>query len=320
MCFEMRVLITGAAGNLGGMLAKYLLQQTDHFLNLMVHRNSLSDDLARNQRTKVYQCDLARPETLREACGASETIVHFAGVLFAPRPERFLPITNFLYTKNLVDTAIACGVKKCILISFPHVEGSTSREHPCTTRQDRQPVSMHANTRLAAEKYLIERASGSAMTAISLRPGMIYGKDVLMIAFARQLAQKRLLGVWNEPTPIHLLSIDDFNRCCQAAIDNPNAQGIYPLGDEEPMTLQEFLDLACQYWGLKRPWRVPIWSVYGVAWVCETIAAIAHTRTPFTVDFIRIGRVPYYCDTARMKADLLPRLRYPSIREGIEVL
>ena len=316
----MRVLITGAAGNLGRMLARHLLASSDHFLNLMMHRIPVRDDLIVNGRTRVYRCDLADPQTLVEVCSATDAIVHFAGVLFAPRPERFLPITNTRYTTHLVEAAMQGGVKRFVLISFPHVEGPTSIQDSCTGRQDREPISVHAKTRLAAERYLLERARGSGMRAIALRPGMIYGRDVLMIAFAKRLAQRRLLGVWREPTSIHLLSIEDFNACCQAAIEHPEARGVYPLGDDSPTTLQEFLDAACGHWKLRKPWRVPLWSVYTVAWGCETVAGLLGTRTPFTVDFIRIGRIPYHCDTSRMKADLLPRLRYPSLTEGLSLL
>ncbi len=316
----MRVLITGAAGNLGGLLARYLLANTDHELHLMVHQKPLPDDLQHHARVRVYQCDLADPRTLTDACSSSDVIVHFAGVLFAPHPERFLPVTNLAYTQHLVDAAIAGQVKRFILISFPHVEGPTTADQPCTDRQDRQPISVHAQTRLAAERYLMERGRASEMRAIALRPGMIYGREVLMIAFAKQLAQRRLLGVWSSPTPIHLLSIDDFNACCQAAIERPGAGGIYALGDEEPTTLQEFLDAVCRHWGLAKPWLVPGWSVYVVAWACERIATMLNRRTPFTVDFIRIGRVPYYCDTRRMKTELVPSLRYSSLRQGVATL
>jgi len=316
----MRILITGAAGNLGGMLARYVLDNSGHSLNLMYHEKPVADDLLADGRATACRCDLADPASLADACKDADAIVHFAGVLFAPGPESFLPITNTLYTKNLVDAALGAGVKKFIIISFPHVEGPTSKERPCTDRQDLVPVSAHAKTRLAAEKYLFERCKSTAMRPISLRPGMVYGRDVLMIAFARKLAEMRLLGVWSEPLPIHLISLDDFNACCLAAVENPEAEGIYPVGDDMPSTLQELLDVCCMQWGLPKPWRVPLWSVYLSAWACENFARIFGTRTPFTVDFIRIGTVPYYCDTTRMKRDLLPRLKYPSLSDGKGIL
>lgn len=315
-----KVLITGSAGNLGSHLARYLLSATDWPINLMIHKNPLPPDLARNPRCTTYACDLAVPESLLPACRDSEVIVHFAGVLFAPRPENFLPVTNTQYGKNLVETALAHNVKKFILISFPHVEGPTSMRYPATDRLDRLPVSVHAQTRLAEEQALFSACEGHAMAPVSLRPGMIYGRDILMVSFARKLARWFLLGVWKKPTPIHLISIDDFNACCRNAIGGETVRGIYPLGDDEPTTLQDFLDLACKQWGLKKPWRVPLWSVYFVARLCELFALLFKTRTPFTGDFIEIGRVPYYCDTTRMRRELLPQLKYPGIRSGREIL
>lgn len=310
----MHILITGAAGNLGSRLARHLLRTTDYRLRLMTHRTPLPEDLRPGGRITAFPCDLADPATLTEACAETEVIVHFAGVLFAPDPERFLPITNTRYAEHLIDAAVRARVRRFILISFPHVEGPTTRAHPCTDRLDGKPISVHAATRLAEERYLFAHAD--RLETVSLRAGMIYGRDILMIAFARRLARWRLLGVWREPTPIHLLAIDDFLACCAAAIAQPRVAGIYPLGDDDPTTLQTFLDAACAQWRAKRPWRVPLWGVYAVAWVCETVAKLFGAKTPLTKDFLDIGRVPYCCDTSRMKADLLPALRYPSLREG----
>lgn len=304
---------------MGTHLARSLLG-SGHTLNLMTHRTPLASDLARHPDVRAFACDLADPATLLEACRSSDVVVHFAGVLFAPHPERFLPVTNTQYAKNLIDVARASGVKKFILASFPHVEGPTSPENLCTDRLDRLPVSVHARTRLEEERYLFADGGSSGMRGISLRLGMAYGREILMVAFARKLARLRLLGVWSDPTPYHLMAIDDFNAACRAAIESETASGIYPLGDDAPTTLQDFLDTCCDAWSVPRPWRVPVWSVYAVAWACETIASILGTKTPFTRDFIRIGRVSFCCDTRRMKAELLPRLKYPTLADGARIL
>lgn len=316
----MQVFITGAAGNLGSHLARHLLEASDHHLNLMIHKTPLPPDLPAGDRISVFACNLGNPESLNEACAQSDVIIHFAGVLFAPNPQTFLPTTNTQYAKHLIDTAIQHRVKRFILISFPHVEGPTTLANPCTDRLNGSPISMHAKTRLAEEQYLFAHAQEHSMQTIVLRPGMIYGRDILMVAFAKALARKWLLGVWREPTPIHLIAIDDFLACCAAAINNPKASGIYPLGDDAPTTLQSFLRIACQQWGVKRPWVVPLWSVHSVAWVCERIAQLFSARSPFTGDFIDLGRVPYCCDTTRMKDELRPQLTYPSLATGRHLL
>ena len=89
------------------------------------------------------------------------------------------------------------------------------------------------------------------MTPIALRrPGMIYARGILMPDAARWLSRRRLLAVWKNPTWIHLLSLPDFLAATQATIENPDATGIYNLGDDGPLTLQEFLDRAAvERWG-----------------------------------------------------------------------
>jgi nucleoside-diphosphate-sugar epimerase len=314
-----RTLITGAAGNLGGLLGRHLAAK-GHDLRLMYHRRPLPRDLAGMPNVVPVQADLAKPETLAAAVRGVDTVVHFAGVLFAPRPERFLPETNVKWFSNLLSAAVDAGVGRVILASFPHVEGPTTQDRPATGRLDREPISVHARTRLEAERALLDRTRGTPTTPVVLRLGAVYGRGVLMVEAARWLARRRLLGVWREPTLYQLLSVPDYLTASEAAIVKPGIHGIYHVGDEEPATLQEFLDEACRVWGCPRPFRVPVWSVYAAAALCEAFAALFGTRAPLTRDFITIGRVSHWGDTARARAELLPELRYRSFKEGLETL
>jgi nucleoside-diphosphate-sugar epimerase len=282
----------------------------------MVHKTDVAPDLRAAQRTEVVRADLGDPGTLPGAVEGVDAIVHFAGVLFKARPETFLPVTNTQYFRNLVDAATSHGVKKVVLISFPHVEGPTTIEEPAQGRLDGTPISVHAKTRLDEERYLFDHVD----TPISLRVGMVYGTGILMIDAAKWLSRRWLLGIWREPTQIHLISKLDFCTATTKAVESPAAKGIYHLGDDGNITLQEFLDLACRAWGTKTPWRMPLWMIDTAAGACERVSGILNVRSPLTRDFISIGRVPYYGDTARMKQDLLPHLEYPSMHEGLGTL
>lgn len=313
------ILITGAAGNLGGLLARHLAS-AGHRLRLMVHRTPLPAALQRASNVTAVRADLGRPETLRQAVQGAQTAVHFAGVLFAPRPAKFLPTTNTRWFCNLLEASLEANVRRLILISFPHVEGPTSVEDPATGRLDREPVSVHARTRLEQERRLFERVRGSRLTPVVLRLGMVYGPGILMIEAARWLARHRLLAVWRQPTRIHLIATADYLAATCAAILRPAVHGIYHLGDERPITLQEFLDAACATWRLPRPHRLPLWTIYSAALLCEMYALMTGKRSPLTRDFITIGRVSYFGDTRRAREELLPELRYPTLEAGLHTL
>lgn len=313
------ILITGAAGNLGGRLATHLLDSA-HTLRLMVHRTGLPEHLASARNVEVVRADLAQPDTLVPAVSGADVVMHFAGKLFAPRPERFLPETNTRWFSNLTTAAVNAGVSRLALASFAHVEGPTTPKSPATGRIDKTPISVHAKTRLAEEQLLLERTAGTATTPVILRLGMVYGRGILMIEAGRWLAKRRLLAVWKEPTWYHLISTIDYLKATAAALLKPGIQGIYHVGDDEPVTLQHFLDKACEVWDVGRPWRLPVWSIYTTAHLCECYGLLFGTRSPLTKDFITIGRVSHCGDTCRMRRELLPDLVHPNLESGLATL
>lgn len=316
----MLVLITGAAGNLGSLLTDYLVRKTDLRLNLLIHKRGVPAEIRSNDRVTVFRGDLGEKATLEEPLRGVDVLVHFAGVLFKNNPEKFLPVTNVSYFKNLCDAALEQGVRRVILISFPHVEGETTKDYPAVGRLDGAPDSVHARTRLEEERYLFGFQNTDEFEPVSLRVGMVYGKGILMVDAAKWLAERRLLAVWRRPTWIHLISKDDFLEASRAAIENEGIRGIYHVGDDGCQTLQEFLDQAAAVWGCKRPWRMPESLIRLAASICELQSRFLGTRSPLTRDFVKIGMQSYYGNTNGMKGDLLPSLKYPTLEEGKEIL
>jgi len=315
----MRVLITGAAGNLGSRLARHLLG-TNHQVRLLVHKTELPSDLASSPSVTAYRADLTNPETLQPACADTDCIVHLAGVLFAPRPEEFLPTTNIGFVQNLLNAAQQSAVKKFILVSFPHVEGETTPEHPATDRLDSSTDVVHFRTRLGAERLLLELREGTPITPVVLRAGIVYGKEIKLIEAARRLLRYRLLAIWHKPTWIHLVALPDFLAAVLAAIENESARGIYNVCDDKPLTIQEFLDQFAVHLGNRKPWRLPEWMFYAAGASCETIAWLFKTTAPLTRDIVKAGMTSAVADNARMKSELLARLAYPTLSEGIRLL
>lgn len=313
-----RIAITGAAGNLGGLLAQGM-KDLNVNLNLLIHKKDIDDDLKNRDNVSVFKVDLSEKNTLSDSLQGVDVIVHFAGILFKANPEKFLPTTNTQYFNNLLEIAVQQKVKRIILISFPHVEGECAPENPATGVLTGNPESMHARTRLEEEKLLFQYEDKYGFQAVSLRVGMVYGKGILMIDAGQWFARHWLLGIWKRPTYIHLISKTDFVNSTIAAVLKSDIKGIYHIGDEGVQTLQQFLDDITVYKGNHKPWRMPVWMIMTAARGFELFSAVFGTRSPLTVDFVKIGMVSYYGDTSRMRQELLPELKYKTYRDGMEL-
>ena len=313
----MRILISGGTGNLGQHFARHLTGSGEHRVRLLVHRRAVAADL-KSPRLELVYGDLARADSLLGACEASDCIVHLAGVLFAPHPERFLPITNIEYVRNLMQAAVHANVSRFVLVSFPHVEGETSPEHPASSRLDRSPSVIHFRTRLEAERLVLQSASPQLKAAV-VRAGVVYGPGVKLTEGARWLLKHRMMAIWRRPTWLHLIALPDLVCGLQAAAEKPGVSGIYNLCDDEPMLLETFLKRFADRIGVPGPWHLPAWC-FGLAGVaCENFANTFRTRAPITRDIIAAAMMSSVSNNSR-RSELLPKLQYPSFRQGISLL
>ena len=61
------LLITGAAGNLGNLLSKHLVNNSAINLRLMTHKKDISEELKKYQNVSVVRADLKNKNTIVEA-------------------------------------------------------------------------------------------------------------------------------------------------------------------------------------------------------------------------------------------------------------
>ena len=315
----MNILIVGASGNLGSHLSKHLLG-SPHRLRLLTHKRALPFDLPQDANAEIIQADLNEPSSLHSVCKDIDCIVYLAGVLFQARPETFLHRTNTVFVQNIVDAALHSGVRKFILVSFPHVEEGTTPSAPARGKLDVHPKSIHARTRLEAEKYLFTACENKIMHPLVLRAGVVYGRGVKLTEAARWLMRKRILAVWLKPTWVHLLALPDFLTLVERSIERDHLSGIYNLCDDRPLPLQEFLDRLATHWGYRKPWRLPAFAFYWAASLCENGAVFLHTGTPLTRDIVDMAMTSVVADTARMKQELMPQLAYPTVDQGLTIV
>lgn len=286
----------------------------------MVHSRPIAGDILTDSLASEVKADLGDPATLAGICDGVDCVVFLAGVLFRPYPASYLRETNVEFVRNLLEEAKHAGVSKFIVASFPHVEGPTSPQEPARGRLDCKPGSIHARTRLEAERLLMESCAEGPTAPIVFRAGIVYGPDLKLIEWAGRLIRARLMAVWSEPTWIQLISLPDFLEAVTAMIEREGVRGIYHLGDDEPLTMQQAIDILARHWGRSPPRRLPAWTFRALARGIESAAALIHTRTPLHLDLIETAMISAVGDTSRTRDELIPQLKYTSLESGLELL
>ena len=200
------------------------------------------------------------------------------------------------------------------------MEGETTPDRPATGRMDAKLNVIHFRTRLEAERELLEACKSSATTPVIFRSGIVYGREIKMLQGARWLLRHRLMAVWRKPTWAHLIALPDFLLALQAAIEGDNIRGIYQVCDDAPLTLQDFLNRLADHYGYPRPHRLPAWMFHLAEFSVEMAALALRTATPLNRDIVKAGMTSCVADNSRMKRELLPVLKYPTLQEGISLL
>jgi nucleoside-diphosphate-sugar epimerase len=142
------------------------------------------------------------------------------------------------------------------------------------------------------------------METVALRIGFLYGPEA---PATRMLIQQARAGWLFAPRGLTGLSpfvhIDDTISAIIAAIEKPSPSVSYNVVDDEPVKLESFLDLLVQAAGARRVKRAPGWLV--------------RLTAPLLVDLLSARLL---LSNAAAKQELGWRLRYPTIREGLQTL
>ncbi len=170
----MRVLVTGAGGFIGSMLAKRLLAG-GHEVRCLVHH---ARERLLRLNAKLVQGDVTRPETLRPAVTGVDVVFHLAARASDWGSRELFMRINAGGTQNLLDAAVAAGVKRFVLLSSLAVHrfiGYIDADESTPADQDRYPYSA---SKVAAERAVRAAQDTGRIATTIIRPGaVIHGPE-----------------------------------------------------------------------------------------------------------------------------------------------
>lgn len=193
-----RVLLTGAAGDIGGRLRK-LLKPVYPELRLSDIKVPL--DLAPHE--PFVAADLANLDQVEKAAAGMDGIVHLGGFSVEGSWETILQ-ANIIGCRNLFEAARRQGVKRVIFASSNHAVGFYPRAHRIGTEMHVRPDSRYGASKAFGEAMGSLYADKHGLRVLCLRIGNFGDKPI----------DKRRLSIWLKP--------DDLVQLIRIGLEHPD--------------------------------------------------------------------------------------------------
>jgi nucleoside-diphosphate-sugar epimerase len=267
----MKCLVTGATGFTGGHLARTLVQQ-GHVVSALVRPGSDTQELLR-AGVEIFEGQLTRRDDVIAAAAGCERIYHIAAVFrTAGHPDSYYRSVNIGGTLNVLEAAKRADCERVIHCSTGGVHGHVE-DPPADETYRFKPDDIYQVTKLEAERE-VQAAIRRGQPATIFRPAGIYGEgDLRFLKLFRSIQKRRFVMLGSGRIRLHLVHVDDLVQGILLCGSRPEALGqVFLLAGPEAPTLNELVEIIADAMHVPRPrLHVPVWPVYGAAWLCELV-------------------------------------------------
>jgi nucleoside-diphosphate-sugar epimerase len=203
------VLVTGGAGYLGSVLVQELLGRGHRVrvLDALIHGQGSLLCAWGHPSFEFVWGDVRDPASVATALEGVGIVIHLAAIVGDPACQRAPELaqeTNLTATSMVLDAASAGGVRRFVFLSTCSNYGKMAEANAYVTEDSElRPVSLYAETKVAAERDVARRRTSAFETCI-LRLATIYGVsprmrfDLTVNEFTRDLCLQRPLVVYGE--------------------------------------------------------------------------------------------------------------------------
>jgi nucleoside-diphosphate-sugar epimerase len=230
---KMKILVTGGAGYLGSHLCGELLYrgQAVVVVDSLVHGGNALMAYRTHPDFSFHKADVRDREALRPLFAGADAVVHLAAVVGYPAcsqaGEECSYGVNLEGTKNAFELAEAAGARRFVFASTYSNYGISPDGRPVNEDSPLSPQSLYAETKIAAERCLLDQASSSACPPVVLRFSTVFGPsprtrfDLIINQFVWQAVTEKKLLVYQKEFNRSFVHVGDIGRAVLAALDAP---------------------------------------------------------------------------------------------------
>lgn len=234
----MRIYITGISGFLSINLVRYLLA---HNFTDIAGIDLVDFDYPERDRIDFLQGDIRNKEDLRRSMKDADIVIHTAAALPLYSPEDIYT-TDIVGTRNVLEQALAYGVKRFIHISSTAVYGVPDH-HPLFETDRVYGVGPYGEAKVKAEEICGEFRNKGLCVPI-LRPKSFVGPErlgVFAIFYDWASDGKNFPMIGNGNNRYQLMDVDDLCSAILACITLPveKVNDTFNIGAAEYTTMKQ---------------------------------------------------------------------------------
>ncbi len=259
----LHVLVTGGAGYIGSLLTSELLRENYRVTvldSLLFGGESLLPFL-HHPNFHFVKADVTEPRAVRDAVRGEwpkpDALVHLAAIVGFPACQAVGRQVAWRYnveaTRMVFEQAAVLGAQRFIFSSTYSNYGLTPDGRPVTEASPLNPQSLYAETKIAAEEYLLGQKD-APVAPLLFRFATLYGIsprtrfDLIVNQFVLDAFTKRRLLIYQRGYSRSFVHVRDVVRGILTGLQAPEAKTrgqVYNLGTEQGnYTKDQIVDLV----------------------------------------------------------------------------